>query len=122
MGNYTCTAKNSLNLYLAGSVARQTTKTTALVIDHAPGKGIISTPEPAVVGTTVNLTCRADDVGSPQADYKWKLPSQTDFETNPRQTLVITDVKMNQAGEYACLPYNSIGNGEVGTFDLIVYG
>lgn len=122
MGNYTCTAKNSLNLYSAGSVNRSTTKSTMLVVDHAPGKGVITTSEPVVVGSTANLTCKADDVGSPAAEYKWKFPGQTDFEANPRQTLSIADVRMSHAGEYACLPYNTIGVGEVGTYNLVVYG
>uniref|UniRef100_A0A915HIF4 Uncharacterized protein n=1 Tax=Romanomermis culicivorax TaxID=13658 RepID=A0A915HIF4_ROMCU len=94
------------------------------MVDHAPGKAIIRpVVEPVVVGSDANLTCAADDPGSPLASYRWKRPSQQNFtfSSDGRSYLIIESAKLTDSGEYACQPYNEIGMGEIGTYYLIVH-
>jgi len=71
------------------------------------------------------LTCAAlEDSGIPPATFKWKRPGQSQFDESTRQgsILVIPEVKLSDAGEYSCVPFNEFGNGEMGSAMLFVYG
>lgn len=115
-GNYTCVAKNTLSLYGGGSVSKEGSGLLEVKVKHAPGRAIISESEPAVVGGVANLTCTADDMGAPAAWFRWKAPGQPDYEQLPRQVYTIENIQLDKAGEYSCLPYNEVGNGQPSSF------
>ncbi|KFD56179.1 hypothetical protein M513_02957 [Trichuris suis] len=119
-GTYTCMARNRLTVMDQKSAERVASKSTTVIVSHQPGLATITVDEPVVIGATVTLNCSADSAGYPPARYRWKAPGQADYEYGARYTYTIPDVQLSHAGEYWCLPFNDIGNGQEGSYKLIV--
>ncbi len=69
-----------------------------------------------VVGSNVTLSCAADDLGEPEAYYRWKGPEDRDYMYERRNPYTIQNVQLVNAGEYSCLPENEYeGNARRGT-------
>jgi hypothetical protein len=91
-----------------------------LQIRHKPTIGIITISKtPVLVGDDVTLTCTAEDVGSPPAQYRWELPGK-DIDTKSIDTLRISRAQLSDAGQYRCHPWNDVGQGQMGSIVLQV--
>lgn len=87
-----------------------------------PGRAAITgSSSSIVVGGHAKLTCRADDVGSPQAEYRWASPATGGtYGSLDGSTLTVEHATITDNGEYRCMPHNKIGDGEEGVFILQV--
>uniref|UniRef100_A0A915A597 Nephrin n=2 Tax=Parascaris univalens TaxID=6257 RepID=A0A915A597_PARUN len=123
-GNYTCSATNTLTVFSAraDSVVRSGQAVTLVDVLRRPGRAaIIGSSSSIVVGGHAKLTCRVDDVGSPQAEYRWASPATGGtYGSLDGSTLTVEHATITDNGEYRCMPHNKIGDGEEGVFILQV--
>ncbi|CAJ0953721.1 unnamed protein product, partial [Mesorhabditis belari] len=124
-GDYICRATNYLTLYgQTGAQPRTGQSTVKVDVRRKPGSARITPSTLNVpVGGTIQLTCVAMDPGSPTAEYKWASPSsggQYGTMDHNGEILTIRNAQLSDNGEYKCLPFNRIGEGEVATVKVIV--
>ncbi|VDM39904.1 unnamed protein product [Toxocara canis] len=123
-GNYTCSATNTLTVFSAkpGSVVRSGQAITIVDVLRRPGRAIITGSNSAiVVGGRVKFTCQANDVGSPEAEYRWASPATGGtYGATEGSILTVEHATLADNGEYRCMPHNKIGDGEEGVFILQV--
>ena len=79
-------------------------------ISDAPQQVSVTPADPAEVtlAQSITLTCQAD--GFPNPSYSWKFNSQWNGVT--QNTLTITNVDVQDAGNYTCHARNDFGNKE----------
>lgn len=87
---------------------------------HRPGKAIITASSTVIaVGGETTLKCIAIDVGSPEAEYRWFMPSSS-VGYGERNTPVYTleHATLADNGNYRCIPFNKIGDGVEGILSI----
>uniref|UniRef100_A0A0R3RUN2 B-cell receptor CD22 n=1 Tax=Elaeophora elaphi TaxID=1147741 RepID=A0A0R3RUN2_9BILA len=123
-GNYTCTAINALTVHGAksGPVTRTGQAFTFVDVLRRPGEALITASSTVIaVGGKTTLKCKAVDVGSPEAEYRWSTPSSSG-SYGERKTPIYTVERATLAdnGDYRCMPFNRIGDGVEGTLTIQV--
>lgn len=92
-----------------------------LQVLRRPGQAsIIASNDIVSTGKSVKFTCRADDIGSPPAEYRWYTPQTDNGDGQKNMDLFIEQAALADNGEYRCVPYNKIGDGIAAVFLLKV--
>ncbi|KAJ7348215.1 Neural cell adhesion molecule 1 [Desmophyllum pertusum] len=101
-GQYSCDGEN--NVGIGGN------KSAFLSVNYAPQQ-VTVTPHPAVVALTqsITLTCQAD--GFPKPSFLWIFNGKI-MNGAVENNLTVTNVEVNDAGNYTCRAKNDIGSEE----------
>lgn len=88
-----------------------------------PGTASISTVSPAIVGQSVRLECQVDDKGSPDPVYKWWRSDNpgTILQSTDSPVYVISTARLQDNGNFTCLPSNMMGTGIPATVKVQVF-
>uniref|UniRef100_A0AC35F2G5 Uncharacterized protein n=1 Tax=Panagrolaimus sp. PS1159 TaxID=55785 RepID=A0AC35F2G5_9BILA len=126
-GNYTCQAENSFALFSTGDtiVRRMGKNSTFIDVKRRPGKAMITASHSSVnVGETITLSCIAEDLGSPEAKFRWAVPaSHGMYSQEPeynRHSITINKAALSDNGIYRCVAFNNIGQGDEATIKITV--
>ncbi len=76
---------------------------------------------PVPLNSRVELRCRLDDPGYPQAHFEWtKTSGNVRGAVGDNGELIVANVARDDAGTYQCLPRNTVGVGVADTVVLLV--
>ncbi|XP_078351543.1 fibroblast growth factor receptor 3-like isoform X2 [Oculina patagonica] len=100
-GQYSCEGQNTL-----GTGER---KSVYLLVNYPPQQ-VTVTPNPADVKLTQSITLTCDADGFPKPSYSWKFNGK--LNGIRQNTVTVTNVDVNDAGNYTCVAKNDFGNKE----------
>ncbi|XP_033759016.1 hemicentin-1-like isoform X2 [Pecten maximus] len=121
MGNYSCIAKNRLQL--SNQVAREEVSRgySYLYVQYKPGDAFISPYSPVKVGEQLTLTCSVNEPGYPSPVFEWRRVETNSILAQNKADLVIPQVSLSYIGNYSCAATNIIGSGGRSTIQVDIY-
>nr|XP_022324677.1 hemicentin-1-like isoform X3 [Crassostrea virginica] len=118
-GNYTCIVMYRLEPSGESAIQSQKLAYTYVHVQFKPGfSSIKAVSNPVNIGETLSLTCSASHPGYPQPKYEWRKIDSNEVLPFQGETLTISPARLSDNGQYACTPYNVMGQG--GTSTIIV--
>ncbi|XP_069119334.1 cell adhesion molecule DSCAML1-like [Argopecten irradians] len=121
MGNYSCIARNRLQL--SNQIARdeETRGYSYLFVQYKPGDAFISPYSPVKVGEQLSLTCSVNKPGYPSPVFEWRRVETDSLLAQNKADLIIPQVSLSYIGNYSCAATNLIGSGGRSTIQVDIY-